>query len=713
MRRRRYSPPIPPQNQENILSYTPKIDKNPFYRTMDIMNGVFKKRIKLEKSDKHATDLKTIYVNFDESYTRKIDKEIKEKGSKDRTFLLECGHKYITRARDPKSVICTICGSDGAYLGFEHEWEHIIFKTDLEARALFVEQYATHLLATILKDVNRTSIVSFLHLLINALDDIRVNSLQEKVYPGSASRIWHRWRSILTTELSSKYNENFCLFVMAVALDVPLDPAGEFYSLVPVISWGVSRVRYRGFRKMLIDTRILLDRCMGSLISQFPPEVPTPPNKATTTSSGGLEKDTDQQANPQTDSQSPPDPRDAAATEASKAEPAPASAISAPSAAGMTGVKPAELRAAFDKLIGGDMHRYDPAVTNHKTVTEVDALKSPNVSTTLAMVSSVIKTPIDDLAAIEADQPDEPDADMAVVINMLRNSIPIRSNNNKLVAGSKAVVDFIDVKPSNITRVVSLTEADMASIEILRTTFFRQLGKQKSKLSTTGVSVDIPAFIQFKADRKDGNIFEGESLNRGFAFNVLSDMSGSMRDHFDNVGRAMEILKESLDFPFVKGEFWGFQGNSSKNGVTTIFRYNKRCKGYRGYTNDTKIRCEGETPMNSALYVLNKHVQLNVPAGMAKRIYLITDGSPQSTTLKGARMSEPLLRLFVKKEVDWARNHGIEVNVLIIGSLIPDEDALHMFGHRRFWSRVMGTDDIGKSITKMVLKNFQKYLSTR
>ena len=118
--------------------------------------------------------------------------------------------------------------------------------------------------------------------------------------------------------------------------------------------------------------------------------------------------------------------------------------------------------------------------------------------------------------------------------------------------------------------------------------------------------------------------------------------------------------------------------------------------------------------MNPAINVTVAHLRKKVPAGMAKRLFLLTDGSPCSTRVTGARMPDWQLRKYVAKEINLARKHGIQVYTLIIGhNAIPDEQCREMFGLPRFWKRVEEREKTGNVLARLVLDNFQKYIKAR
>jgi hypothetical protein len=736
-------------NDANWQDYKPKQDLNPFYRTMDILNGVFKKKVRFEKGPRNCTDLNTIWVNLNEVRLRPIARVEQPKDGK-YFYTLQCGHPWESKnsyAVD-KYIPCWTCGTNQAYLGFEHEWEHIIFKSNLMAQSIFVEQYTADLL-TQTPGLSSERVKAFLSIFINIFDDVRVNSLQEKVYPGSAASLWERWKRLVSER---DYNSTFTDFTMAIGLGMPVDPKSQFYSLAPIIEWGMTKARYRGFGRMLLDVRIVLDRCMGALLAQQRP--PHENSQHTGSLSQGKAGYKDDENNPQTDGGKPQhndqegdqkadedggveehseENGGGSSSQLSDADPSPTPPITPSSAQAQATSE--ERQQALASLVDGAEPIDNEEV--HHTPTQEERDKDPASLTNRLMIRQLLDQDIEDLTSIDQSQTnDVPDTDMQHAIDLLRNAIPEKSQDSKLMEDARAKILFIDVEPYHIdeTSYINLTEPETDAVERLRGIFFKELGRKKAFRDITGPAVDIPAFIQFRIDRRDPDVFEGEALNRGFSYHVLSDMSGSMSERFPLVAHSMIMLKHSLDFPFVQGEFWGFRGGDGtrvtpagkieSNGEVWLYRYNKNCKGYLGkataranYTKHIPVCCGGLTPMHAALRVSIKHISRNVPTGMAKQIFLLTDGSPFHIKAGGKLLNDGMLRSFVTKEVKWARTHGIEVYTIVIGNGITDEQALMMFGNRKFWQRASGgkdgEDTVDKVLTSLVMANFSKYLRTR
>lgn len=768
--------------EDRKTNWEPKVNKDPFYRTMDIFNGVFKKNIKLSAGESNCTDLHTIKINFGELKPSKIAKILGPGYDKDHSiFLLECDHEWEGRSTKdgaPKSIgdwgMCGVCGADTIYRGFEHEWQHIIFKSDLAARAVFCDRYSEQLQKQLSTNypIDEIELSNFLHLLVNAFDDIRVNSLWEKVYPGSAMAIWDRWR--LYTTLMNNKNTSFLAYIFAVAFDVPTNPQGEFEPMKPVIQWALSQVRYRGFNNMLLIVRVVMDRCMGALLAKMKPTnkaSPQPPpapslklpvslpdgqsnnsqedkdekenNSQDVQFNGGREKESETKIGSgqegQCDSQTETNPTKDQESHAPDTDQYDGTGwrlqqLGVPS---LNDVKAddTEKTQALARLMG-DPQQLDPK-EEHSPPTAEDLSIAQNSLALRAAFNKILHQDISKPEELGTEQSGEPDLEMQAQIDQLQGGVVQKSEASQLTDGSRAKVTIINVTSDGIGEDrLQLESSEKTIIQRLRGAFLRSMGKQKAKRSSAGTSIDVETLIQYLSDFQDSDVFNSDDVNQGFAYSVVCDMSGSMTGSFPVVCRATEMLKQALDFPFVVGNLWGFRGGQPirpssptkkdlfNGGEVWMYKYDKDVDWYTGTVPvrlfpgpngvfQVPVKCGGITPMNSAINIATAHLWRKMPAGMAKRMFLLTDGSPLQVKVTGKHIPEFILRQFVASEITKARKHGIEVYTLVIGEHAIEEDkCLQMFGQKKFWMRV-GRERVGTVLLSLVLKNFTKYLRRR
>lgn len=730
----------------------PLVDKNPHYRTNDIFNGKFKKKIRLldAPNGPNSTDGQIINLKFRDPIKRRVVGKIRESDG-EKVYRLECGHpRVLKKAIQIDSLTdCWVCGNHQSYLALQHEWSHNIFHSFKCAWQLFVEQNAEEY-AKLAPGVDVEFLKGFLHLVVNAYDDIRCNSLFGLVYRGAAADIWERWQRLGNAHVGQT-KDNFIAYILNLAVDADIDPDTEFESLRPIVEWSMNRVRGRGPANMLAIVKVALDRCIGALIKKIPPkQAPPPPQQGASSpsagqpgqagGSSGQQPDPGQQSGQQggqpqgLEGQNTDGEGGDTESDIEQDIPPPTDMPSAKDlkAAGQ------DLTQALGKLAGG-AKPFD-STTDHPKLDAEGMAKDPNAQIAQQMVQYAMGMDQQDLQAFDQVLTGAPDADVAKALQTLQDGMTDKSPDSQLTDGAKAKILFIDVAPSHIEEVsyVTIAAEEQRYVDSLRSAFYKVMGQQKASRGMEGQELDVQMAIQYLIetgfDEEDEalgtggnqNIFKNLTTQQGFAYLILCDMSGSMHRTFPHVAQAATMLKKALDFPFVTGDLWGFRGaeavksRTAPDGEVWLYRYHHRCRGYTGMSpvkfgkgySMFPVECGGITPMNSALKVSSKHMLVRVPAGMAKRLFILTDGSPLQTKVTGQSLPEFLLRGYVQKEVMAARQHGVQVYALIIGNSIPDDHAKKMFGHPRFWKRVSSYDpgEVGRTLFSLVKDNFTKYL---
>lgn len=730
-----------------------------------MFNAIFRKegvnKLKFEPGTMSCTDGKTIWVNMKDSGPMRTVVEELQQDDKKSTYILSCGH--IVRAASfmvaGAQVDCVTCGTNDAYLSFEHEWQHIIFKTGFDAQALFIEEYTKSLKGMLLAtnpnlpgfdqqylDDLLKEFPQFLHDIINALDDTRCNSLWEKVYPGSASRIWARWKR-LGEEVVEKHKaagiDSFSARIICTGVGCTPNPDSKYACLDPYIQEALRRARYRGFPGLLVVVRWLMEHSINTLLNGFqPPQHPqgAPPPPA------GQNGAPQGSGPPPPGSNQPQDPQEEQGDDGFSAvgddeqnnqpqngQPPPAPQPMAPPPLQQSlqgaGQDKNKLEQALKPLFSNSVH-LDPKEEHHKPdITST----SPSSIATSATVSKALSVDLSDPQQDQAlgDAAAQLDQDVQQAVQQLQDAQAEPDQDNYLVAGAKASLRFIDVMPSGITpgSRITLEPEERMVVQRVRASFFRAQGRKKAEREVDGVEIDIDALIQHRIEPTDGAVFQGENVNRGFCYKVLTDMSGSMRgEPFSQVCHATEMLKQSLNFPFVMGDLWGFRGSDSDAGMVWIYRYDPQCDGYQGMgflrggvggPKQVSVCCGGLTPMHSAIHVAVKDL-LTMPAGAVKRLFLLTDGSPMHGHAGGGgHINRGFLKKLVGQEIGYARQKGIQVYTIIIGDErstdLPDEHCFFMFGQQRYWRRVTGEENntVDKVLQKLVLDNFQRYLQAK
>jgi hypothetical protein len=154
----------------------------------------------------------------------------------------------------------------------EHEWAHRVGKTNLRARALFVESYAKTMAE---RGHDERESKELLRLTTGLLDDLRVTSIWDLLYPKSADDLRARWRRIL---MSQRGEQAAPMQLMAVGLGVVQHTVWRSYNAV--FAEAVSRVNRTGYAAVLATTRWLIDMLVGEARMPTLPGEPLPPGQA-------------------------------------------------------------------------------------------------------------------------------------------------------------------------------------------------------------------------------------------------------------------------------------------------------------------------------------------------------------------------------------------------------------------------------------------------
>lgn len=735
-------------DQKSFIS----IDKDPIYQSHSIYSKVFQKNVTLHPGPRSETNCRGfIFLDFNQKAFGKIAYEEMELNDC-KYYRLDCGHGFKAAKGNGHStgkiVPCSVCSGKKAYWSLEHEWSHIIFRSNPFLYSSFVEKYQ-HKLIQDGYDLKLGQLRDFLYLVVNAFDDIRCNSLEEHVYPGAADQIWKKWLNIC--RVNEKLNEDFIVFIFGVALGAENinHQEGPFHELIPIITEATNKIRLKGPANMLAIVRWALDRCVKKLLKDQPPK------EENNQQQGGDQDSDDKQQDKDNQNERPQGPSSGQAGDPGQGVPR-RDEQSDSGDSGNDSPQRQSQRGDSDRgdndppsssgnSGGGDQHLTSgdamrlmaqgagPLTPDEGFIRPGLSDRDPASQATNAAAQQALNQDVNSDNFDDAIRVGQPDADVQDALTKLQNVSSQPKATEFILSQAKANMLLVDVKPRDIRAgsEIDINPQDKMAIDRMRAAFARAMGRERYKMDTDGMDVDVSSVIQFLLDPSDDEMFELETVQKGFAYRILGDMSGSMRGApFTTVCRAHEMLKRALDYPFVQGDFWGFRGaenhragnNHTVTGQIWLYRYDPACKGYlgrssgvglKGNSSVVNVECGGLTPMNSALHVALKDLITQTPAGMAKRMFLLTDGHPTQFTTRGTNLSSKFLRGLVAKEIRTARQKGTQVYTFIIGNAIEDKHALEMFGPTRFWRRVSGNVSIGQALVEVVRSEFVKYLKSK
>ncbi len=554
----------------------------------------------------------------------------------------------------------------------QHEWGHILFKSDLRARSVFVEQYLRRMEVStpgvfgvpLAKDGknSRTGIEDFLHAFINGLDDLRVCSLWEDPYPQSAEDMQNRWRRILVGTKS--YAQNITMYMMALGLGLKHE-SGQ----LSVSSWkryeailldGATKVRKTAFPACLVIARWMLDSIIEDVIAlhtqggeSYKMGVPSPAKSLKKRGVDGTFNSQD-----------------------------PFSTI--------------PVTEAFTKILKGQAIADRNPQFGLMDTKDTPIGPDPNSGYTHQIVDAALGISTD--AQVQALLKDA-QLEIERVILDLKGRTRQLSPTQKLLKGLEGRVEFYDVEPKEVEE-LKLQPGDQRIVQVLHQEFSKLRGRRRLQMSDTGADLDVRAYIDLKMGSGDADIFEEEENARGFSALILIDMSGSMKSRWAEVSRACKVLVKAMKFPYAKVEVWGF---SSSRKEATIFRFQDVEKGYSGSLLESKIW--GMTPLHLASEVAIR--QLCAMSGTSKNLFILTDGIPVHHSTRTASIEDLIIEMSF--HITEGRKKNVHTSGLILGHSVEDEIADLMFGHRRFWSRV-DIGDLFPRLVSLVRSSFVRYL---
>ena len=566
----------------------------------------------------------------------------------------------------------------------KHEWQHIFFKSNLRARAAFAESYSESLKKR-LPTMHQKGMEDFIHLLVNGLDDIRVCSLWELIYPHSASEVQERWKRIILG--SGRYQHDIVMYLMGLGLGLEAQmDRSEWTRYRSVLKDAVEKVIRRGFPTCLLSARWIVESIIADVTAQHlapNSHVLLPPKPVQYIPSS---------APPQVGS------RLGSAVKFSGGEPAPT-----------TKEESEKQASALSKLHLGATkvaHRSTPLRDSWRMM-DTDQLPTgpdPDWKGTEDMVR----------IAMGVSNPQQVDVvlkqsqlDVDRIISELKNRTKLLTPTQRLLKGLEGTVRLRNISSRDVDD-LQLLEGDKKLVNVLKHSFMRLMDSKKRVTSDSGTTLDPQAYIDFLNGSSNTDIFVEEENSKGFSALVLLDMSGSMKGKWATVSRACKVMAKAMSFPCSRFEVWGF--TSMGDGTASILKFEDPEKGYMG---PGVQDVWGLTPLHIAVEVALRRLQA-LP-GSAQHLIVLTDGYPTHLSANRELLTDTGdLFSEVSRHIQVGRKKGVNVAGLISGNEISDQAATIMFGHRRFWSRVSEQqEDLFQSLVTLARRAFVGYLRSK
>jgi len=591
--------------------------------------------------------------------------------------------KNSNRVTTDGTVLCLPIHSVDAYLRLEELLAHLLFRTDVVAKRLFVTEYVKQVEAATTsagQPVDAARLASGLDCLIDTLEHHRVVSLWRRLYEGSYERMRARERAdaqAFVTRAHTNILTYACL--LGTAIDIPAGPLDRYRN---VIEDAYRKVEGTDFAATLLVAKWLV----VSLVSEVVRGAGNPLEQAKVVHA------------PSTAPEGPNDPQDGP-KEPDQGQ-----------GRGEAQRPPGSLQERAGALQELLETLGDKATTRNQTQVRVEESKfSGNPSDrSKKPCRSALGLDVGDREAMQtalqrareqaAQQTDR------VKESLLHPSAP----DNRLRRDAPAKVVFRDVVSTE--KPTPLMPEDQATVDRLRSLFALVMGQRSSDLDEIGSRIDIGAYIEQATSRRPGPCFEIDTSGRGFKVLLLLDRSDSMQDEKKaQAERACRVLGRALDYPFVNLHVWGFQ--SVEQGQVDITRFDRRLEVF-----DTEhVHVGGMTPLHIALQIAGRFLELG---DETRHIIAITDGYPTHRRRNGQVIGTGQLMLFVRDAVRHNRQIGVNTCGVMIGyerqaRLYYDTNEKQlqfMFGNPKFWRQVTPAK-LGRDLVRLVANLFLSYLA--
>lgn len=571
------------------------------------------------------------------------------------------------------------------YTIVEHELAHVLFQSDRVAANVFIDSYVQEICTALVRSHSPVSNVSGLKTIINdfvnVLEDERVESLWELLYPGSFMQMLELRRdSLEQLTRRGSHRESLGVYFAAVSCrPQQTDPRMDspYARFRPIMEEALRRVRVRGFGSTLLMSKWLLTQLVSELVKEAR-QRPSGPSLTQPQGAGGAQAQQDP-GQSQNSSQS-----------GSSGAPGADGAAGAPVQARAEALQQLARSSSNENVVSAVAAQMADFDTDPKFMSDYARSSSENLGREMA------KAAVNEAALEKTLQQSTKQVSTFVdkVKSALSKNVP---RDGWLTKDAMAKVNFAEDDRAEARP--RLDAEDLHWVRKLRSMFLRVQGRRKTTLHDTGSVIDVLSFIESRFAREPLPCFTAEDSGRGFKVLVLLDRSGSMSGEKTlQAERACRILLRALDFPFVDLHVWGF---ASRAGEVDITRYHRKAP----HSGKAQKGVKGTTPLHTALKLARRHLE---EGSDAKLLVTITDGYPVFTSKKGKGYSTKALLQFSRSEVRMAREHGIKISSVIIGDDLKDQQLNTLFGHRN-WKRV-DPKRLGDAVVHVISSGFLSYL---
>lgn len=589
----------------------------------------------------------------------------------------------------------------------EHELAHILFRSDAMAREKFLDDYVGKVGQVADKagvKIDKKDFRKMMGMIINVIEDKRINSLWGQLYPGSAERIMEKVaKDVAPFTEAAQFSLVPYIGCLYGGIDVS---SPKFDRFKPFILEALKKVERKGFAATLAITKWLVTQLVSDLIRQARQEQAPQPDSQGEEGEGeseDAEAGGGEGGGEGEDSQDDQDDQD-------DQKPGGGGQWYPPAVDDATIEQRAQ---ALSDLLGNGGGGENNAT---KSMDDFQPPRFPSKQETLQAERTAEHVTGMNVNKEEVmkDFLGKTEEQMNEIIQTAQSAMRQEMNEDEwLRKDAMAKVVFKDVKKGDTVDKVELDAEDLNAVQRLRAHFYRVMGKRKTSLSDTGSEIDIRAYIEMRATKQPAPIFKHEERGQGFKAVVLIDRSGSMGgEKTKQAERACRIIARAMKFPFVDLQVWGFK--STDAGQVDIDRYDAQTAGYT----NSSAQVGGTTPLHIATKVACRFLE---SGDETKHLFVLTDGFPCYSRRDGKDFPTWQLMMYTRESILGARKVGVGVTGVCLGhdgyggapsyDLTPKQMSF-VFGHQRNW-RMMTPSRLGSDLVKLVSTSFTSYLKSQ
>jgi uncharacterized protein with von Willebrand factor type A (vWA) domain len=606
---------------------------------------------------------------------------------------------------------------DFMYQYTEHEIAHNLFQSSFTAKEVFCDKYVEQIDAAlkqnkvVLTVEQRVGIRHTVGMMLNVLEDHRINSLWSTLYEGSYALMQEQAQTLLKRLVKPAKTDLTCFFLL-VAYQYKTIPQSTFSALQPAMAEAIKKVAYKGPTATFVVGKWLLSKMVDFFVQQAREQQQQQSGSAGQGQQG--QGDGQDQQDQQDQQQGSQDQQQSQQGQQGQEQAQGGAQDQQGQQQGQQGQESAPAKASFPERIDAlqklvkAMQQDDAAAKAASRVKSIaeDVRKDrfekgrteaeKRVSTALG-----INLSDDSVESFLRTSEAEMQKTLAQIEDVLKSNTSKRSDDDIMRRGVAGSVTFKDIKRASV-QPSSLSPEDARAVQRLRELFRRVHTRKVKQRYESGSEVDIETVIYNRANNMNEPCFKDEGSGRGFKVMVLVDRSGSMSGiRSFEAERACRMLRKALKQPNIDTVVWGFSGGPT--GSTAITRIAPNLD----VSESREMPCNGNTPMGQAIRVATNYLAQGT---QKKHLVVITDGMPNASTNIQKMGRAPSATEAVTEEVNRARKMGVHVTAITLGVGVSEAEMKEMFGSEKSWAIAPRAEDLAPKLLKTTTSSFIEFL---